>query len=325
MGVRRNILRSAAARRSFIDAVTGLKQEPSQFRPSQLGIPRVGGAPDTPLPTWDLFVLWHWHAMSTPTGGGRNAAHRGPVFLPWHRWFMLELEGQMQRVLGDPNFGLPYWDWAADGDRTPAQQLASALWRTDALGRANAAGQVIDGAFSAASGFRVRLDHTQARGLFCTTPRQLRRTLAREVPTLPTSAQVTAMINGQSVYDALPWNSGSSSGLRNVLEGNLAFSSTSPAEMHNRVHVWIGGDMLPPTSPNDPAFFLNHCNVDRLWARWQARYPGAGYRPVSGDQTLASHRRNDPMFRPFWWTAADPVVRPADMLDVSVRYTYDTL
>src|SRR5829696_1697483 len=38
--------------------------------------------------------------------------------------------------------------------------------------------------------------------------------------------------------------------------------------MHNQVHVWIGGDMGPATSPNDPVFYLNHCNVDRIWEAW---------------------------------------------------------
>jgi Common central domain of tyrosinase len=93
------------------------------------------------------------------------------------------------------------------------------------------------------------------------------------------------------------------------------------AELHNRVHVWVGGDMEPPTSPNDPVFYLNHCNVDRVWASWQQHHPSAGYLPATGDQTLAFHRRDDPMFRPFWWGDNDPQVRPRDMLEVADRYT----
>ena len=26
--------------------------------------------------------------------------------------------------------------------------------------------------------------------------------------------------------------------------------------------------MAPATSPNDPVFYLNHCNVDRIWEAW---------------------------------------------------------
>ena len=42
--------------------------------------------------------------------------------------------------------------------------------------------------------------------------------------------------------------------------------------MHNLVHRWVGGSMGPGTSPNDPVFFLHHCNVDRIWvslAHWE--------------------------------------------------------
>ena len=38
--------------------------------------------------------------------------------------------------------------------------------------------------------------------------------------------------------------------------------------MHNQAHVWIGGTMLSSASPNDPAFFYHHANVDRLYQRW---------------------------------------------------------
>ncbi|KAE8261545.1 hypothetical protein A4X09_0g7648 [Tilletia walkeri] len=34
---------------------------------------------------------------------------------------------------------------------------------------------------------------------------------------------------------------------------------------HSAIHRAFGGDMLLPQSANDPAFFLHHANVDRLW------------------------------------------------------------
>jgi hypothetical protein len=39
---------------------------------------------------------------------------------------------------------------------------------------------------------------------------------------------------------------------------------------HGIVHVTIGGDMSDMGSPNDPIFWLHHCNIDRLWAWWNA-------------------------------------------------------
>ena len=58
----------------------------------------------------------------------------------------------------------------------------------------------------------------------------------------------------------------------------------SGSQLHNRVHIWVGGDMGPGTSPNDPVFYLHHCNVDRLWALWQHAHPASGYLPVATDR-----------------------------------------
>ncbi|RYZ54346.1 MAG: tyrosinase family protein, partial [Proteobacteria bacterium] len=43
---------------------------------------------------------------------------------------------------------------------------------------------------------------------------------------------------------------------------------------HNGVHNSIGGTMSNPfDSPQDPIFWLHHCNIDRIWASWQQRHP----------------------------------------------------
>jgi len=111
---------------------------------------------------------------------------------------------------------------------------------------------------------------------------------------------------------------------RNALEG-----WTDPAGdplVHNRVHMWVGGSMSPGTSPNDPIFFLHHCNVDRLWALWQFRHPGQNY-PITVPNTGGvpgnrPHGLNDAMPP---WTAAPELVRPVDVLNhPGLGYTYDT-
>ncbi len=46
---------------------------------------------------------------------------------------------------------------------------------------------------------------------------------------------------------------------------------------HNGVHGVMGGFGSPMgnfMSPLDPIFWLHHCNVDRLWASWQEKFPG---------------------------------------------------
>ena len=74
-----------------------------------------------------------------------------------------------------------------------------------------------------------------------------------------------------------------------------------------------------PVAPNDPVFFLHHCNVDRIWAQWQTTYPPAPYLPTSG--AAYGHNLEDPMYP--WNTSTSPI-RPTDMLSISaLGYQYD--
>jgi tyrosinase len=42
---------------------------------------------------------------------------------------------------------------------------------------------------------------------------------------------------------------------------------------HGSAHVSFGGSISSvPSAARDPLFFLLHCNVDRLWAKWQRRF-----------------------------------------------------
>ncbi|MCA1731743.1 MAG: tyrosinase family protein, partial [Actinobacteria bacterium] len=45
--------------------------------------------------------------------------------------------------------------------------------------------------------------------------------------------------------------------------------------VHNDVHVWVGGTMgQVPTAGYDPLFYAHHSMIDRLWYLWQLRHPG---------------------------------------------------
>lgn len=322
MGIRRNIVTNAAARDAYVDGIMALKSENAGVSTTDLGIPNRPGQTAQDLSTYDLFVLWHVRAMNerTPAGSDRNAAHRGPAFLAWHRWLMLLLEFQFQRVLGDPNFGLPYWDWAADGDRPVNQQPNRPIWAANAMGGngTGANNSVSTGPFRSSGAFRVRIE-SDGSGQMWATNRPLRRSFGSSSGLgLPTKSELSSAMS-QTNYDEANWNT-ASDGMRNHVEG---WTPLHPSSMtHNRVHVWIGGDMGPASSPNDPAFYMNHCNVDRIWAAWQDRNPTRPYRPPqSASNTLFRHRRNDPLHSLL--TTTEPT--PGQMLDVSNFYTYDSL
>jgi len=122
-GVRRNIGIDAVSDR-FIDGIVALDGAMSGVMASDAASVIRNVAPtlqfrgrEQELSYYDLLVLWHVAAMAIPDINARqNAAHGGPIFLPWHRYYMIQLEQWLQIVIDDSDFGLPYWDWAADGD-----------------------------------------------------------------------------------------------------------------------------------------------------------------------------------------------------------------
>jgi tyrosinase len=229
---------------------------------------------------------------------------------------LLLLEQNLSRVLGDPTFGLPYWDWAADGDLPPAQQKTSLVWGPECLGGSGAPVTTGPFAYNPAdpASWRVRIAGTSTGGL-AAVDRGLRRTLGRDISTLPATPHVTdALLLAD--YDQPDWDT-DTAGFRNRVEG---WASGAPPEpwLHNRVHVWVGGDMSPSTSPNDPVFYLNHCNEDRVWEGWLQKF-GRTYAPdMAAGADLTGHRIDDPITSPLGGTAT-----PGGVLDVSAVYTYD--
>jgi tyrosinase len=59
------------------------------------------------------------------------------------------------------------------------------------------------------------------------------------------------------------------------LEDFLDFQ-TQLEDVHNGVHVWVGGTMSDiATAAYDPLFWAHHTMIDRLWRIWQLAHPAA--------------------------------------------------
>lgn len=315
---RLNVLKNASARQKYAQGVNLLKQEFTGPTTTSLGIP----GPSRQVSTYDLFVVWHHTAMNTmtpPTQGSRNAAHRGPVFFPWHRFMLIQLELNLQRVLSDNTFGLPYWDWAADGQRTPTQQRRSRIWGTTAMGGSGTPIRTGPFRFNAndPASFRIRVESDE-NGQLIQSNRGLSRSLGINpfnISSLPNKGETRNAVI-LTPYDSPNWNS-ESTGFRNRAEG---WAGPDAPALHNRVHVWVGGDMGPASSPNDPVFYMNHCNIDRMWEAWLTQH-GRTYVPSqSAPASLLGHRINDLMS-----SLVSSPMTPADMLDVRSIYVYDSL
>tara|TARA_B100000678_G_scaffold262950_1_gene245462 strand:- start:6222 stop:7610 length:1389 start_codon:yes stop_codon:yes gene_type:complete len=60
---------------------------------------------------------------------------------------------------------------------------------------------------------------------------------------------------------------------RPTYAGPTGFCSTLDQGLHGNVHTGIGDGTnmgRVPTAANDPIFWLHHCNIDRIWAAWNA-------------------------------------------------------
>ena len=293
MGCRKNqATLTGPEKAAFVNAVLALKQAPSQ-----MGLAN----------RYDDYVQMHVDSMT----GGNNWAHRRPAFLPWHREYLRRFEQDLQAI--DPTVNLPYWDWTVDNS------AASSIWGADLMG-GDGTGvnhKVETGPFAFDAGNWTISVHDPADGGFP----YLRRNFGGDAfaPTLPSATQLTNCLT-ETPYDESPWNDSSAlASFRNRLEGWFGAGS-----IHNRVHVWVGGadgTMLFSTSPNDPVFWLHHCNIDRLWVEWLKLHPAETYHPTggAGDSGPVGHNFPDSM-QP--WGGGTTVASMQD--HHALDYWYDT-
>jgi tyrosinase len=129
----------------------------------------------------------------------------------------------------DASVALPYWRF---------DQPAPNIFTSDFFGASNALGTV---QFAATN----PLQFWKTDGVQGVNRRPLFNT-ATAPPGLRTEAQTLAIGTQFPAF--------------RTMEGNP----------HGFAHTSFGGSIQnPATAPKDPLFFLLHCNVDRLWAKWQ--------------------------------------------------------
>ncbi len=300
MRLRKNVKNlTDAEKQAFVNAVLALKKKPSVLHPQ-----------DNTRGRYDDYSEVHMNAMMAQQGFPDDPqftpgwGHYAPAFLPWHRALVLEFENDLAAI--DPSVTLPYWDWTdpASNPLTP-----------DFLGSNGDASQnhkVTDGPFAFDGPNHWTLKVTDSPG----DPNYLQRDFggAPNAISLPISAQIVS-VEGATPYEKSPYK-GSDGGFRSRME----------YELHNLVHRWVGGTMMKATSPNDPVFFLHHCNIDRLWWAWQKLHGGdAPYLPITG--AAQGHNLDDEMI--FSMGGPAPLSRsykPSDVIDnLALGYSYEAV
>uniref|UniRef100_A0A7N0RG09 Tyrosinase copper-binding domain-containing protein n=1 Tax=Kalanchoe fedtschenkoi TaxID=63787 RepID=A0A7N0RG09_KALFE len=177
--------------------------------------------------------------------------HESWLFLPFHRWYLYFFERIAGKMLNDPNFAMPYWNWDSPaGSNMPPMytNLNSPLY--DAIRNpAHYAPRVIDLVF----------DGVESTA---TDEEQHRYNMSLMYKQMITNAKTKDLFFG-SAYRA----------------GDKKSPGAGSIELqpHGGVHAWC----CDPKSPNhedmghfysagrDPIFYAHHSNIDRMWVLWK--------------------------------------------------------
>ncbi len=196
------------------------------------GPPRV---PTTPLPSHSLQNLY-WN----------QCQHQSWYFAPWHRGYLTALEAHIRAAvvsLGGPSdWALPYWNYFGPGDEYK-----------------------IPPAFT-----QQTLPNGNANPLFVK---------ARYGPNFDGNVYVTTDENADCQTDNIYTDSYGGPQTTPLFRHGGGTSGDLEANPHNGVHVDVGGWQSrnnfgvmsnPGTAGLDPIFYVHHCNIDRMWAAWNA-------------------------------------------------------
>ncbi|CAI0468567.1 unnamed protein product [Linum tenue] len=178
--------------------------------------------------------------------------HNSWLFFPWHRYYLYFHERILGKLIGDPTFALPFWNWdgAAAGMRLPAMYADRASPLHDPLRNPNHQPPTL-----------MDLDWS-GEDVPTSAQDQISSNLAIMYRQVVSSGKTASLFLGSPYRAGDDPNPGAGS-----LEGTP----------HGPVHVWTG-DSNQPNSENmgnfysaarDPIFFGHHANIDRLWTVWK--------------------------------------------------------
>jgi tyrosinase len=215
-------------------------------------IDRKAGKGDPKDPrSWRFQAAIHGFPGLTPSLTDKrrwsSCRHNSWFFLPWHRVYLYYFESMIQHHLGDPEWSLPYWDYTKVGDAE--SQKIPAPFRTPTKGNALYTPER-DAAFNDESDPQVLpFEICDAREALAFAD----FALDGEDP--------AQSFGGGVVKDVTP---------------NQRARGSMELTPHGLVHGYVGGESglmaQFSTAGLDPLFWLHHCNLDRLWDVWIAKW-----------------------------------------------------
>jgi len=152
-------------------------------------------------------------------------------FLPWHRMFVYFFESIVRAKCGDNTFTLPYWNYSTSVASARGIMPPEFRSQSDPL-------------------FKSLYVANRNPGVNAGQPIQQGR------PDDPLGLSALKQCTYSPVGRAIP-----------------GFCQDLDFGLHGNVHVMIGDSKnmgQVPYAAKDPIFWIHHCNIDRLWASWNA-------------------------------------------------------
>ncbi|KAL9661218.1 hypothetical protein QQ045_026040 [Rhodiola kirilowii] len=177
--------------------------------------------------------------------------HNSWLFYPFHRWYLYFFERIAGKLLNDPNFAMPYWNWdsPAGSNMPPMYTNESSSLYNAVRNPAHYAPRVVDLAF----------DGTESTA---TDEQQHSYNMSLMYKQMITNAKTKDLFFGS------PYRAGAK---------DSPGAGSVELQPHGPIHAWC----CDPKAPNhedmgnfysagrDSIFYAHHSNIDRMWVLWK--------------------------------------------------------
>jgi tyrosinase len=279
----------------FFGAIHGQEIALTKF-PGWGHLPAPPQVPTTPLPSASLKKLY-WD----------QCQHQTWYFPPWHRGYLVALEAQIRAAVvslhGPATWALPYWNYFG-----PAGEYEI----PPALTQKNLPDGKPNPLFVKAR-YGPKMDGN----------------IYVEIPPASEKYENNTVYTGSNAVTKLPGFGGP----KTKFSHSGGTSGNLESNPHNLVHVDVGGINStqtvwglmtdPDIAALDPVFYLHHCNIDRMWAAWNAKGNAnpTDQNWLKGPVAVGGRKFAMPMPDGSSW-----VYTPADVNSLNqLNYTYDSL
>ncbi|XP_074357399.1 polyphenol oxidase I, chloroplastic-like [Apium graveolens] len=196
--------------------------------------------------------------------------HFSWLFFPFHRWYLYFYEKILGKLIDDPTFGLPFWNWdSPDGAAIPAIF-------------ADPKSPLYDNLRDALHQPPLKADLNYSKKV--PSPTDLNE-LIKSNNTVMYNQMVSSSKTAE-LFFGKPYRAGD-----DQIKGQGSIENIP----HTQIHIWTGD----PNQPNgedmgrfysagrDPIFYSHHSNVDRMWNIWKT-LPGKNRKDITDTDYLDS-------------------------------------